>query len=170
MSLSVVIASSKNGCIGKDNTLPWRLPKDLKRFKEITTATNSVIIMGRKTYESIGRPLPGRINIVLSSNKSYSPHKDVFVFETIEDAIKYVDALEELKNEPFPTFIIGGSGLFKESIEKGLVDKIYHTLVDAEIEGDTFIDLPSWKVEDEIEIPSDEKHQYNMFFRTLTKI
>lgn len=170
MSLSVVIASTNNGCIGKDNTLPWSLPKDMKRFKEITTVQNSVLIMGRKTYESIGRPLPGRTNIVLSSNKDYAPHKDVIVLSCVEDAIQYVSDMEDAHEENYSAFIIGGSGLFKESIEKGLVDTIHHTLIDTEIEGDTFISIPEWKVADEIEIPADEKHQYKMFFRTLTKI
>jgi dihydrofolate reductase len=170
MNLSIVIASSTNGCIGKDNTLPWSLPKDMKRFKEITTTQNSILIMGRKTYESIGKPLPGRTSIVLSSNKSYAPHKDIIVVSCIEEALAYVREIEDVHEENYAAFIIGGSGLFKEVIDKDIIDTIHHTLVDAEIEGDTFIDIPDWKVENEVEVPIDEKHQYKMFFRTLSKI
>lgn len=170
MSLSIVIASSVNGCIGKDNILPWRLPKDLKRFKEITTAKNSVIIMGRKTYESIGRPLPSRLNIVLTSDKNYNPHESILVFDSLEKSLEHIKEIENSSKEEHPTFIIGGSGLFKESIDKGLVDIIYHTLVDANVDGDTFITIPDWNISNNEEVPADDKHEHKMFFRTLTRI
>lgn len=169
MSLSIVIASAKNGCIGRDNTLPWSLPKDMKRFKEITTKGHTILIMGRKTYESIGRPLPGRLNFVISSDKNYHPHSEVYVFNSLEKAIDASENVEYLQEENYNTFLIGGAGLFKEAIEKGFVDNIYHTLIDADIEGDTFIELPDWKISDEVEIPIDDKHQYAMTFRTLSK-
>lgn len=169
MSLSIVIASASNGCIGRDNTLPWSLPKDMKRFKEITTRGLTILIMGRKTYESIGRPLPGRINFVISSDENYNPHPEVYVFNSLEKAIDGISDVEHLHEEDYAAFLIGGAGLFKEAIEKGFVDTIYHTLVDADIEGDTFIELPDWKISDEVEVPADDKHQYAMTFRTLSK-
>lgn len=169
MKISIVIASAANGCIGKNNTLPWSLPKDMKRFKEITSSQLSIVIMGRKTYESIGRPLPNRINFVLSSDKNYNPHPDVFVMSNLEEAISKLDEVENAHEEDYNAFIIGGAGLFKESIEKGLADTIFHTLVEADIDGDTFIELPEWNITDEVSIPADEKHQYSMKFRTLNR-
>lgn len=170
MKTSIVIASAKNNCIGINNTLPWSLPKDLKRFKEITSSGNNpVIIMGRKTYESIGRPLPNRINCVLTSNPESITNPKVLTFSSLEKCLEFVEKTDEESKSESSVYIIGGASVLQESVDKGFVDTIHHTLVDAEIEGDTFINLPEWEVKDETEIEPDENHSYKMFFRTLTK-
>jgi len=170
MKTSIVIASSKNNCIGINNTLPWSLPKDLKRFKEITSSGNNpIIIMGRKTYESIGRPLPNRINCVLTSNPESIPNPSVLKFETLEKCLDFILSCDEETETDSSVYIIGGASVLQESIDKGYVNTIHHTLIDADVEGDTFINLPDWNIKDEIEIEPDEKHIYKMFFRTLSK-
>lgn len=170
MKTSIVIASSKNNCIGVNNTLPWSLPKDLKRFKEITSSgTNPVIIMGRKTYESIGRPLPNRINCVLTSNPESIVNPKVLTFTSLEKCLEFVEKNDTDNNTDSSVYIIGGASVLQESVDKGFVDIIHHTLVDAEVEGDTFINLPEWNVSDEVAIEPDENHAHKMFFRTLSK-
>ena len=92
MKLTAVAAISKNLVIGKDNSLPWNIPEDLKRFKELTTG--SPIVMGRKTFESIGRPLPNRMNIILSQ-KNYKSMDDVKIFNSLEDFLKFCENLRK---------------------------------------------------------------------------
>jgi len=129
MSLSIIVAASDNDAIGKDNKLLWRLKKDMNFFKEITM--DCPVIMGRKTFESIGRPLPKRLNIVVSRSKPCLP-EGVLVFETIEEAIERAKA--EQKREEF---IIGGGEIYRTTLS--MVDSIYMTRVHANInEADTF--------------------------------
>lgn len=124
--ISIIVAMAKNRVIGKDNDMPWgRLPIDLRHFKLVTEG--NPIIMGRKTYESIGRPLPKRRNIVLSRNKTEI--KGCEVVSSLEEA------LELVKNEK-EVFIIGGGYLYKEALN--IADKLFLTHIDAEFEGDTF--------------------------------
>lgn len=170
MKISLVVATSNNGCIGINNTLPWSLPKDLKRFKSITTSgQNNVIIMGRKTYESIGRPLPGRTNCVLTKNLKLAKGIDATTFQSLEEAIEELQWWEKFFEIEYDIFIIGGSSVFSEAIEKSLVNTIYHTLVHEKIEGDTFLSIPDWNISQEEIIEPDEKNIYKMTFRTLTR-
>lgn len=134
MTVSLIVAMSQNRVIGYQNKLPWHLPEDLKRFKEITTG--HTVIMGRKTFESIGRPLPGRKNIVLTRNPGYRA-EGVVVFSGLTEALGAVPAGEEV-------FILGGAEVFREALP--LADKIHLTLIHKEFQGDTFfpeLDLES---------------------------
>ncbi len=124
MKVYHVAAMAKNRVIGKDNKLPWHFPEDLKFFKQLTTG--HTIIMGRKTYESIGRPLPNRTNFVLSRNAQNYP--GVQTFQSLDESLR------EVKTEK--VFIIGGAELYKQTIDKA--DGIYLTRIDREYAGDAF--------------------------------
>lgn len=143
---------SKNRVIGNNNELIWKLSSDLKRFKELTT--NNPVIMGRKTYESIGRPLPNRRNIVITRNTEYSV-----------EGCEIVSSLEEallLTNND--CFIIGGGEIYKQSLE--VADKIYLTLVNKEFEGDTtFPELDDkWAKISRKDFKADDKNEYDYSF------
>lgn len=124
--IALIVARSKNNVIGKDGKIPWVIKGEQKQFKELTT--NNVVIMGRKSYEEIGHPLPNRLNIVVSSTVNYSSDNLITV-RTLKEALHYTDG----KN----IYIAGGYGIFKEAIP--YVEKMYITEVDTYIEnGDTF--------------------------------
>lgn len=142
MLLSIIVAQSQNRVIGRGNKLPWYLPEDLKYFKRITQG--KPIVMGRKTYESIGRPLPGRTNIVISRNPDYT-QPGTRVVGSLEAALELaeqqalVDGSEEL-------LVIGGAEIYAQALV--LADRLYITQVHAEIEGDAFfpeIDPQDWE-------------------------
>lgn len=134
--ISIIAAVSENRVIGKDNKLLWRIPEDLKRFRELTTG--HPIIMGRRTFESIGRFLPDRINIVITSDETFEA-EGCIVCHSLEGAIETAKAAE-----PEKIFIIGGGRVFEQAI--GLADKLYLTVVEGEFEGDTFFpDYPDFK-------------------------
>lgn len=124
--ISLVAAMAKNRVIGKNNQMPWHLPADLKHFKSVTMG--NPIVMGRKTYESIGRPLPGRQNIIISRNKKYKVDGCVVV-SCISSAIEMLNLEEEV-------MIIGGGFLYSETLS--MADKLYLTYIDLEVEGDTY--------------------------------
>jgi dihydrofolate reductase len=127
MTVSIIVAMAENRVIGLKNQLPWHLSADLKRFKQITMGFP--IIMGRKTYESIGRPLPGRQNIIISRNPSFKA-EGCQVFHDLDDAIQMaVSAYEQV-------FVIGGATLYAEALK--WASRIYLTQVHAQIDGDTF--------------------------------
>ncbi len=130
--ISLIVAMARNRVIGRNNQLPWHLPEDLKRFKQITMG--HPILMGRKTYESIGRPLPGRENVVVSRNPHYHP-------EGVVVEPNLIEALEKRKNEP-EIFIIGGSQLFAEGAL--IAERIYLTLIERDVEGDVFFPEINW--------------------------
>lgn len=130
--VSAIFATAENGVIGRDNELPWYLPADFKYFKQITLGCP--IIMGRKTYESIGRPLPKRTNIVVTRNENLNI-KGCFTMHSLEQAIAL--AKDE---KPKEIFIIGGANIYRQAIP--LLDKIYRTLVHIKPIGDTFFDIP----------------------------
>ncbi|EJF88641.1 dihydrofolate reductase [Bartonella tamiae] len=131
-SLALIVAVSKNGVIGRDGTMPWKLSTDLQRFKKITMA--KPIIMGRKTWDSLGRPLPGRLNIVLSKDQTFKPNGAVVV-HTLNEAYS-LGKKEALRAGQSSVFVIGGGDIFKQSLE--IADYIYMTEILSEIEGDTF--------------------------------
>jgi len=134
--ISLIVATAKNGVIGIKNTLPWHLPEDLKRFKALTMGHH--IIMGRKTFESLGRLLPGRTTIVITRNKDYKI-KDAIVVHSLEEAIQKASADTEI-------FLIGGAELYQVGLN--FADKLYITEVQAEFEGDAYfppIDLKDWQ-------------------------
>ena len=160
MMLSLIVAMAENRVIGKDNDLPWRLPNDLKWFKK--TTLGNPIIMGRKTWESIGRPLPGRRNIVVSRNPDFIA-EGCEVVTSLEDAIALVGCADE-------GVIIGGAGLYEIALP--LVQRIYITQVHAEVAGDTFFpefDVAEWTVTSEEAHKADERHAFDYTFRVLDR-
>jgi dihydrofolate reductase len=153
--ISIIVAMANNRVIGKNNDMPWHLPSDLKHFKTVTLG--KPIIMGRKTYESIGRPLPGRKNIVISRNKDYIL-EGCETATSLEEAIKLVNYEEEI-------FIIGGGNLYKQAINSA--DMLYLTFIDLEVDGDTF--FPDYTLLNIQELKrdkflKDEKNPYNYEF------
>ncbi len=155
MKVRLIVAISENNAIGKDNKLIWHLPEDLKRFKRLTTG--HTIIMGRNTYESIGRPLPNRKNIVVTRQKDYVA-ENCIVVDSIEKAL-------ELSNLEDEVFIIGGSQIYREVLDKNLVEQLDVT--------DTYfpeIDLTIWKESIRIDYHKDDKNNYDYSFITYTKI
>ena len=159
MQTTIIVARSKNGVIGKDGDLPWHLPEDLKRFKSLTT--NHAIIMGRKTWDSIGRPLPNRQNIVISRD-STKKFEGATLAPTLDAALEIV----EPHRSPF---IIGGSEIYRLALD--VTQTIEMTLIDAEVDGDTFFpDLnPNDWEEIKRSLQLDEKTQLRYAFITYQR-
>ena len=158
MVISHLVAASENNVIGNHNQIPWNLPNDLKFFKNKSWGMQ--VIMGRNTYESLDKPLPGRINVVITTNK-YWKRDDVTVAHTIDEAIK--KACESDCNE---LFIIGGGEIFKQSMN--IVNRIYLTRVHTTIEGNVFypaLDESKWKLISEDPHPADDKHKFAYTFQ-----
>lgn len=150
--ISLIAAMSKNRVIGNDNSLIWKLPADMKRFKEITTGKS--VIMGRKTYESIGRPLPNRRNIIITRNESYSVD-GCEVVSSLEKAIEICNS---------DAIIIGGGEIYSQSLP--IADRIHLTIIHENFEGDTYFPElgEEWaKVSREDHQP-DEKNQHKYSF------
>ena len=166
MKVSLIVAVSENGVIGKDNDLIWHLPKDMKFFKDTTLGCH--VIMGRKNFESIPHkysPLPQRTNIVITRKSHYNA-EGCIVVNNIERALQI--ARENGEKE---SFIIGGGQIYKIALEKKLVDKIYLTRVHHSFNGDTFFpELNSeWKESSRIDCIADEKHAHDYSFLTFEK-
>jgi dihydrofolate reductase len=165
MILSTIVAVSDNNAIGINNQLPWHLPNDLKFFKK--TTLGKPVLMGRKTFESLGRPLPGRLNIVISHQKDLNLPDSVLLFHTISEGMERME-----KENTDEGFIIGGGKIFEETLN--LVDRLYITKVHANIEGaNTFfpdIDHTHWKLVWEEKNSVDEKHSYSYTFQQLERI
>lgn len=144
---------SKNRVIGNNNSLIWSLPNDLKRFRKLTTG--NTVVMGRKTYESIGKTLPNRRNIIITRNENLSIDDDCEIVNSLEEALLLCNN---------NCFIIGGGEIYKQSMS--LADKLYITYVDGDLEGDTkFPELGSnWVEVVKEDFNIDEKHQYNYSF------
>lgn len=163
MLISFVVAAANNNVIGKDNRLLWNLPNDMKFFKNVTWGMP--VIMGRKTFESLGKPLPGRKNIILSRQPGLRIEGAVVV-KSIEDAtflVKEMDVKEMM--------VIGGGEIFKMLFEKAR--RIYLTRVDASPEGDTYfpaISPSEWKLVSQKDHEADERHAYNYSFQVWEKI
>lgn len=155
MKISLIVAKSKNHVIGKNNKMPWHLPADLKHFKNVTMG--KTIIMGRRTFESIGKPLPGRRNIVISHNEKLQI-TGCDVFNSIEDALVAV------KNES-EVMIIGGANIYAQTI--ALARTIYLTVIEVELDGDAFFPAlgSEWKLISEDKFPADEKNSYAYCFQ-----
>lgn len=151
MKISIIVAKAEKNVIGGENKLLWHLPADLKFFKEKTSGHH--ILMGRKTFESIGKALPNRVNLVLTRDENYKK-EGVFAVKTLQQAIDFAQNANE--NE---LFIIGGGEIYKNTIS--IADTIYITQIDAFFEGDTFFPALSsdWKLVSEIEGIVDEKNK-----------
>ena len=163
MSIKLICAISKNNVIGNENKLPWNISEDLKRFKELTS--NNYIVMGRKTFDSIGRPLPNRKNIVLSKNKNLRIDS-AEVFNSPQDVI------EDYKNnkDQNDLFIIGGNYIYELFLE--YCEYLFITHVDKKYSGDAFfpkIDWNKWKLISE-ESRYDDDEEVNFYFRDFKRI
>ena len=160
--LSHIVAASENNIIGVKNGLPWRLPSDFKYFKNKTWGMP--VIMGRHTYESMKKDLPGRINIVVTKKTDWHP-ENVFVTNTIDEAI-----VKAKESEAKEIFIIGGGEIFRQTINN--VGRIYLTRVHTTVEGDTSypeLDISKWKKIKEDSFPADEKNNYPYTFEVWEK-
>ncbi len=161
--ISHLVAASQNNVIGKDNKLPWHLPNDFKYFKNKTWGMP--VVMGRNTYESLDKPLPGRTNVVLTTNKEWK-RDAVLVAHTIDEAIK-----QSCETDCKEIFIIGGGEIFKQSMD--IVNKIYLTRVHTTVDGDAFypdFDKLKWKLISKDSHKTDEKHKFDYTFQTWEKI
>ena len=165
MILSAIVAADEKNAIGKDNQLPWHLPDDLRFFKK--TTMGKPVLMGRKTFESLGKPLPGRLNIVVSHQENLQLPEGVLLYNNLEKALK------RLEEEPVDeAFIIGGGKIFEETMNK--IDRLYVTKVNTVIEDATAffpeIDHTHWKLTWEEPHSADEKHRYSFTFQQLERI
>ncbi len=154
MTISIIVAVSENGVIGRDNQLIWRLPSDLKNFKHLTT--NHPIIMGRKTFESIGKPLPNRTSIIITRNNDFK-YEGCTVVTDVERAI---DAAVQTGTDE--VFVIGGAEIYKLFLP--IINKIYLTEVKACFEGDTFFQISNpaeWQEVNRVNYSADEKHAHD---------
>ena len=161
--ITIIAAIAKNNALGKDNDLIWHLPADLKRFKKVTTGHH--ILMGRTTFESIGKPLPNRTTIIITRNKRYKK-EGCKVAYSIEKAL-------DIANEDKKIFIIGGAQIYKEAIEKGLVNRLDITRVHQEFDADVFfpkINLKTWKEIYREDFKADKKNKYDYSFISYKKI
>jgi len=154
--ISLIVAASTNNAIGKNNQLLWHLPNDLKFFKN--TTWGGVVIMGRKTIESVNKPLPGRTNIVITTKENWQS-ENVLVAHSLEDALKLATELSFKE-----IFIIGGGEIYKQSM--AIAHRVYLTRVHTEIEGDTFFPEMGneWELISSNDFVSDEKNNFNHTF------
>lgn len=155
MPIAQVVAISQNRVIGKDNQLIWHMPADLKHYKNITMGHH--MIMGRKTYESIGRPLPGRTTVIITRDKNYKAEGCIIV-NSLDEALKVAAS----DSEPC---IVGGGEIFRQAMS--ITDKIYLTIIHHDFEGDTFypeLDPAEWKLIKREDFQPDEKNRYPYSF------
>lgn len=160
MRLSIIVAMDDNHLIGKDNALPWHLPADLAFFKKVTTGHS--IVMGRKTYDSIGRPLPNRRNLVITRNADVSI-QGCEVFNSIDNALQSAKEEEEV-------LVIGGANLCKQVLDQ--VDRLYITHIEGVFEGDTYFpdyDEDDWRVISCESHTPDEKNPHHYHFKILER-
>ena len=158
----MIAAMANNRVIGLDNKMPWHLPGDLQHFKKVTSG--KPVIMGRKTFESIGRPLPGRRNIIITRNKDYHA-------SGIETVATPAAALE-LVNDVAEVMIIGGGNIYQQFLEQA--QRLYLTFIDLDVEGDTqfpdYQSVANWQIEDEMLMAPDDKNKHSCKFVTLNKV
>lgn len=161
MTICIIVAVAENQIMGADGKMPWHLPADLKNFKEMTMGFP--LIMGRKTHESIGKALPGRTNIVLTRNPNYGA-EGVEIVSSLDAAIALA------KQEAVPEcFIIGGSNVFREALDRKLVDIIYLTRIHKNLDGDVFfpkLDREKWELVSARRFPIDDVNKLPFTFET----
>ena len=163
MILSLLVAAAENNVIGKNNQLPWHLPNDLRYFKNQTWGMP--ILMGRKTFESIGKPLPGRKNIVITRNKNWKA-EGAIVVHSLEEAIQLAekDGVKEI-------FVIGGAEIFNDAFDKA--DRLYLTRIHEDIDGDTYLKgmkESDWEMVKNRFCTADEKNAYDHSFQLWERV
>lgn len=165
MILSIISAIGKNNEIGQGNTLLWNLPADMKHFRE--TTSGHTVIMGQKTFESIGRPLPNRRNIILTKDENFN-NENIEIVYSVDELLDLLKVSEDKDNE---CFVIGGGQIYKLFIDKA--DKIYITHVDKDFpNADTFfpeIDMDKWIISESVKLNADELNKYDLEFVTYFK-
>jgi dihydrofolate reductase len=164
MIKSIIVAKAKNNVIGKDNSLIWHMPHDLKHFK--TTTSGHYVLMGRKSFESLGKPLPNRLNVIITRNRQYSAEACI-VEHSLADALQLA---KDQKQEE--VFILGGGEIYKQALEEGLVDKIYLTEIHHEFEGDTYfpeLKENTWNEVERTDYEADDENPYPYSFVTLMR-
>ncbi len=157
MGACIVVAVAENNVIGKNNNLIWHLPADLKHFKNITTGHH--IIMGRKTYESIGRPLPNRTTVIVTRNANYQA-EGCIVVNSLPAAFEVAQGDEQ-------PCVVGGAEIYKQAMEQKLVDVLYFTRIHHRFDGDTFfpeVSPDQWEIASEEPHQPDEKNKYHYTF------
>ncbi len=162
MIVSLIVAMDEERGIGKGNTLPWRLSSDLKRFRELTMGHH--IIVGRKTFESIGKPLPGRQTVIVTRDQEFKA-EGCFIVHSVEEAVNL--ARERGESE---VFICGGAEIY--ALTLGVADRLYLTQVLARVDADTFFpewDMNGWIEKESTFHPGDEKNQYPTIYKLLVK-
>ena len=160
--LCLVVAASTNNVIGKDNQLLWRLPNDMKFFKN--TTWGMPVIMGRKTYESLGKPLAGRTNIIITRKKDWQP-EGVIVTDSLEKSLTAAAATDARE-----VFIIGGGEIYEQTLP--LAQKVYLTRVHTIVEGDTYFPVlkeSEWELFSQLDFTTDEKHAYAYSFQVWNR-
>jgi dihydrofolate reductase len=159
MRISIIVAVADNGVIGREGTLPWHLADDLRRFKQLTMG--HTIVMGRRTWESIGRPLPGRRMIVVSRRGNYQTNgQDVAMARSLDDALKAAESKGDSE-----VFIVGGAELYREILPRA--DRLYITRVHANVEGDTVFpntDFSQWRQVQSAAHSADAKNEFPFTF------
>jgi dihydrofolate reductase len=159
--VSLVAAMAENRIIGRSGGLPWHLPDDLQHFKRLTV--DHTVIMGRKTYDEMKRPLANRRNVVITRNREFHP-RGVTVVPSLDEAL----ALGATERE---VFVIGGGEIFREALPRA--GRIYLTVVHAQIDGDTWFpefESDGWVLEEEVDHPADDRHAWPFTFRTYRRL
>ena len=159
--LELIAAMAANGVIGRGGELPWRLPDDLKRFRQLTLG--HPVIMGRKTYDSIGKPLPGRVNIVVSAQLREPPHPDVTLACSLDEALALAAPAARV-------FVIGGATIYESALQ--LSAKLHLTELDEAVAGDTFFppfDRSQWRLIEDLRHERDDRHAHAFHLRTYVR-
>ena len=162
MTISLIAAVARNGVIGREGRLPWRLPDDLARFRDLTIGHH--VLMGRRTHESIGRPLPGRTNLVLSRDPAYAA-PGCRLARSIDEALG--EAREAGETE---IFVIGGASVYRSTLP--IASRLYLTRVEADVPGDVRfpeIDPRQWREVEREDHPADERHEHPFAFTVLAR-
>ncbi|MBT3239863.1 MAG: dihydrofolate reductase [Chloroflexi bacterium] len=162
MIISMIVAVSENGVIGKDGDIPWRLSADLQRFKHLTMDHH--LVMGRKTYESIGKPLPGRKMVIVTRQEDYSA-PGCEVVHSLEEALSLAEKAGETE-----VFIAGGASIYAEAFP--LAQRLYYTQVHDEVDGDTLFPTfaeEDWQMIENVEYPADLRNDYSFTFTSLKR-
>lgn len=161
MTLSIIVAAARNGVIGRNNTLPWHLPEDLRYFKRITMG--KPVVMGRRTFESIGRPLPGRTNIVVTRQPDYA-FEGLRVVSSLEQALALAEDIARADGAD-ELMVIGGAEIYRAALP--VAGRIYLTEVHADVEGDAFLPSIDWSVWREVSrqrFEADDQNPYPYSF------
>ncbi len=162
MIISLVVAAARNGVIGSDNRIPWHLPDDLKYFRRITTGHH--VVMGRKTFASIGKPLRDRENIVITRSRDFTA-TGITVVHSLDEALELARRAGETE-----VFVIGGGEIYRQALP--IAQRLYYTRVEADVPGNTYFPEPDqqWDLREDIHHPADERHVFSFRFQRYERV